>query len=86
MADREKVIKGLQNLRDAIAFDYIRETDHAVETLDNAIAMLKEQDAVKPEWKNGSPFCGNCGHRLEKKNRNTDGIKCPECGRSVKWE
>ena len=43
MMEKEKVVKGLQNLRDAIAFDYIRETDHAVETLDNAIAMLKEQ-------------------------------------------
>ena len=46
--------------------------------------LLKEQEAVKPEWFDGTPFFGNCGHRLEKKIRNTE-IKCPTCGRLVKW-
>ena len=47
---------------------------------------LKEQEPVKPEWRKGTPFCGNCGHRLEKKNRNMDGCKCPNCEKAVKWE
>lgn len=47
--------------------------------------LLKEHEAVEPEWRNGTPFCGNCGHRLEKKSRCTDGIKCPKCERTVKW-
>ena len=51
----------------------------------NAIALLREQEVVEPEWIKGTPFCGNCGHRLEKKHRNMDGINCPECGRKVKW-
>lgn len=51
----------------------------------DALALLREQEAVEPEWIKGTPFCGNCGHRLEKKHRNMDGINCPECGRAVKW-
>lgn len=47
--------------------------------------LLKEQEAIKPEWYDGTPFCGNCGHRLEKKNRNMKEIKCPTCGKAVKW-
>ena len=58
--------------------------DH--EMLKAVLALLKEQEAVEPEWKGGVPFCGNCGHRLQKKNRNMVGINCPMCKRSVKWE
>ena len=43
MIDREKAIKGLQNLRDAIATDFIHEADQAVGTIDDAIELLKEQ-------------------------------------------
>ena len=42
--DREKVIKGSQNLRDAIATDFIHEADQAAGTIDDALAMLKEQE------------------------------------------
>ena len=48
--------------------------------------LLKENDAIEPEWIKGTPFCGNCGHRLEKKSRYTDGIKCAKCGQAVKWD
>ena len=90
MADKEKVIKGVQNLRDAIAFDYIRETDHAVETLDNALALLKEQEAVEPRTKPSGGwletktlyFCGACGARISKRKTKY----CQECGTAVKWE
>ena len=42
--DREKVIKGLQNLRDAISTDFIHEADQAVGTIDDALALIKEQE------------------------------------------
>lgn len=43
MTDTETAMTGLQNLRDAILNDYIRETDQAVRTIDEAIDLLKEQ-------------------------------------------
>lgn len=43
MTDTERALTGLQNLRDAILNDYIRETDQAVRTIDDALALLKEQ-------------------------------------------
>ena len=45
MIDSEKVVTGLQNLRDAIATDFIHEADQAVGTIDDAIELLKKQDA-----------------------------------------
>ena len=43
MTDTERAVTGLENLRDAILNDYIRETDQAVRTIDDALALLKEQ-------------------------------------------
>ena len=46
----------------------------------NALAMLKEQEAVKPTWNRGKPFCGACGLRIH-------GRKfCSECGKRIEWE
>ena len=47
MADIEKVIKGLENLREAIATDYIREADQAVGTIADALELLKERKMGK---------------------------------------
>lgn len=47
--------------------------------------ILKEQEPVKPGWNKGTAFCGNCGRRLEKKNKGLT-MSCPECGRKVDWE
>ena len=45
------------------------------------IGNLKAQEAVKPSWRLGIPFCGKCGRHF------ADGFKyCPDCGREVKWE
>ena len=80
MPNREKVIKGLQNLRDAIATDYIHEADQAVGTIEDAIALLKEQEAVRPErqhsgggttWWN---VCENCQTAI-----NPNDKFCHEC-------
>ena len=84
--DKEKVIKRLE-------VRIISDTDKGYKTIEipvneaeDILALLKEQEGVKPEWKGGVPFCGNCGHRLQKKNRNVVGINCPMCKRSVQWE
>lgn len=45
------------------------------------IGKLKAQEAVKPSWRRGIPFCGKCGRHF------ADGFKyCPDCGREVKWD
>lgn len=47
--------------------------------------MEDNKKGTKPTWNKGTPFCGKCGHRLEKKNRVFDGWKCPKCKEPVKW-
>ena len=42
--------------------------------------LLKEQEAVKPTWSRGKPFCGACGLRI------LGDRFCSECGRPVLWE
>lgn len=96
--DREKVIKSLKWFRD---MDSWREgimihDDHAdvrKQICDNAIALLKEQEAVSPYkfediWK-----CGNCGDGVVAyEELDVSGIEevkfnyCPTCGRRVLWE
>jgi hypothetical protein len=41
---------------------------------------MKNQEAVKPTWSRGKPFCGACGLRIH------DGKFCSECGRPILWE
>ena len=85
MPDREKVIKGLNNIGREIvntighgeAVPYLRKINIAID-------LLKEQEAVVPKrglsktqtaW-----FCGACGFRL-----NRAGRFCSKCGQAVKW-
>ena len=42
--------------------------------------LLKEQEAVKPTWGRGKPFCGACGLRIR------GGKFCSECGKPIAWE
>ena len=91
MTDREKVIVEIEdalsgNLAKAGHVYKLSLNGLKDKALTDALELLKEQEAVKPEWRKGTPFCGNCGHRLEKKNRNMDGCKCPSCERLVKWK
>lgn len=51
MTDMERAMTGLENLRDAILHDYIRETDQAVKTIDDALELLKEQQHKTGHWK-----------------------------------
>ena len=99
MPDLEKVIKGLGE-----SAAYFRESFNAMdgtlacetfrgwaEVMEQAIALLKAQEPIKPivdidTWK-----CGNCGHTLEHQELLGDNVLfheqynyCPECGRKVK--
>ena len=88
MDDREKVIKGLyycSNDCSLICPYYDADGCNALLARD-ALALLKEQEAVKPIpptddsdlWK-----CGNCNHQLF---RCTHQRYCEMCGRKVKWD
>jgi len=84
-SDREKVIKGLETIR-----LNLRQMNHGLlaDFCDDALALLKEQEAVKPKSKvrHGANaqiqhFCGNCNSMLHGKPK-----FCSECGRPVLWE
>ena len=77
--DREKVIKGLQNLRDAIATDFIHEADQAVGTIDDALAMLKEQQQQIWELQDQVEY-------LTDKQKTANIYKCQNCGTWVSAE
>jgi len=50
------------------------------ELMADAHTLLKEQEAVKPTWSRGKPFCGACGLRIH------GGKFCSECGKPILWE
>lgn len=55
MADRKKVVKELSELHGS------KET---MEIIEQAIVLLKEQEAVYPSWQNGKMCCGHCGSKF----------------------
>ena len=61
--------------------------------LRDALALLKEQEPVKPILEQDSMVCGNCGHEVIWQKMIGDNILaeeqldyCPQCGKAVKWE
>ena len=90
MVDREKVIKGLECCTNngVVCFSdcpYCKEFTMAdgrcITALQaDALALLKEQEPVKPTWSLGKPFCGACGLRIR------SGKYCSECGKPILWE
>ena len=88
MTDREKVIKGLEiylkgNLR-CKGCPYPNNGLCGDQLMADALALLKEQEAVEPKRIDGKRNhfikCGNCNTDL------MSGMKyCPECGKAVKW-
>lgn len=99
MVDRKKVIKGLQEsaayfrssfdaMYGTIACEKFRSW---VDAIEQALALLKEQEPVKPVVDIDTWKCGNCGHALEHQQLLGDNVLfheqynyCPECGRKVK--
>ena len=89
MTKEEKAITGLENLRDAIREDYIRETDQAIRTIDDALELLKEQPQQKKTgkwvgeeyWYMCSECQFDCPHFI--RDWNYEQVRteyCPHCG------
>ena len=97
MPDRENVIKGLADISeyarakaDIAGIGKGKEVfDSYYRAVEDAIALLKEQEAVKPKKENdGNPepctswwyVCGDCGRYIDPHDR-----FCRHCGREVDW-
>ena len=83
MIDRKEVIKGLKILKSNLpSFDLYGYGDHnhfATVIVDDALALLKEHEAVKPRVSTVEQRCGNCNKVIE-----MDGWKaCPWCGKRI---
>lgn len=95
MLDRKNVIKGLQCIIDGTvrcescgyAIDKHGHQSCQQNCASDAIAILKEKEAVKPlrEHSGGGTtwwnICGNCRTAI-----NPNDKFCHECGKAVKWE
>ena len=87
MPDREKIIKIVGEMFDMYKSEYegtsyFDEIEWA-ENKRDALAMLKEQEAVSPLFVSGDGqfFCGACKFPL-----GVSGVNfCSGCGRPVKW-
>ncbi len=92
--DREKVINDLQ---DAVNDDWMwQHADYYAKAMENAIALLKEQEAIEPSFKQGKDgifvwCCGSCGAYMYHIYDGIDKAKeyakyCRQCGKKVNWE
>lgn len=89
MADaekREKVIRGLESCLRLCDYNACRECPYGDGTpcklLHDALALLKEQEAVKPISGYGYYICGVCKNPLNSVSQKF----CSECGKAVKWD
>lgn len=85
MTDREKVIVEIEDaLSDNLAKVGLAYNLSLIELKDkaltDALALLKEQEAVELTWSRGKPFCGACGLRIH------GGKFCSERGKPILWE
>lgn len=89
MPDREKVIEGLKELSGFLFKEYGKARAEEANlyydrflAADNAINLLKEQEAVNPIERNGFYYCGSCRYALMTNHQKY----CSDCGRAVKWK
>lgn len=86
--DREKLIKHFEHLLNAAKGNYQDFVDLTVDAGEEILAMLKEQEAVKPKYKERmggfvAGLCPTCGTAIN----NVLNVKaCGKCGQAVKWE
>lgn len=92
MTDREKVIKGLEDSLANLGCGYMDGVGelYAVsgENLQNAIALLKEPEAVEPYSMNAERtygICPQCGKIIFRYGNVEENHYCGVCGKSVKW-
>ena len=88
MPDREKVIRGLEKIRNDLGYGLPDRSNVVMEylnSLTDAIVLLKEQEPVEPRIQTSSSgvtwwnVCGNCQTAI-----NPNDKYCHECGRPVK--
>ena len=88
MPDKKKVIKGLEcclKEPDDLCSNPCEYCPYegfgCIDTMKmEALALLKEQEAIAPTWSRGRPYCGSCGLRIR------GGKYCSECGAAIAWE
>lgn len=88
--DREKVINGLRSIKTYLASQAIETTDsfaregfiESQKDIDDAIALLKEQEAVEPRVSTAEQRCGNCNKVIEM----DEWKACPWCGKRIDWK
>ena len=94
MANREKVVQGLEKLRKDLGYGLPERSNVVIEylnSLTDAISMLKEQEPIKPTINEyGKAYCV-CGENVGiiPNNKNLPSVRtkyCSECGRRMKWE
>jgi len=89
MPDREKVIHGLESCNGDFSCEqcgYCVEGDCIGTVMKDALALLQEQEAVKPKWTSDGdddwyPVCGACYRVID-----CEDVFCRHCGRKVKWD
>jgi hypothetical protein len=99
--DREKVIRGLETCRTRVhckecpyAYDKRADESYCEAVLHNdALALLKEQEAVKPYIDIDEAKCPICKVKLTRQELLGEDVLfedffdyCPRCGRKVKWQ
>ena len=97
--DREKVIKGLEVCTKPGTrgcFYDMKECPYdengcRMALMRDALALLKEQEAVEPYQHDAVWLCGNCEKEVVGWDDDIDGKEnrypyCRQCGKSVKWE
>lgn len=92
MTDRETLMKAfeccLKDEADCWDCPYSKDSfsDCQRKMRDGAIALLKENEPKKPEWRYGRAYCPECGGLFPRK-RETQYIRfCSYCGQAVKFD
>ena len=76
----------IEKLREDISWLGYNETERRIiDHIKCAITLLKDQEAIRPEWSNGKAFCGKCGKPFPR-NRGEQRRFCSYCGHEVKWD
>ena len=98
MADREKVIKGLETIKQFFEYGLPSTAemfDSYYDILNSAIALLKEQEALSIVYRENlftglpvahCPRCGKCANHFNMGQYGEETHFCPYCGQEVKWD
>jgi len=88
--DKDKVIKILEKAKTVIEnWVPMFEQYNTPAGIDDAIALLKEQEAVEPINSYGTFRCGNCRNIVGYNDGYGHGYQnnfCSKCGKAVKWD